>query len=154
MQGRECVWTHPELGIILSVYVGEFQMARPQSNFKDGWDLIRKSGIALDPPTPRDHYLGRGQKTNEVTDADFGRRTQTIRLMLPKHSTNDFKTAKDVRGTRWDMRGFTDWRSDRYLDVAAEPPANSRPWPRSPSRPMATPAAGHITSPCGPGARH
>ena len=44
----ECCWYHPELNLILMVYVDDFKMAGPSDNIKKGWQLIEKH-IKLDP---------------------------------------------------------------------------------------------------------
>ena len=88
MQGWECVWTHPELGLTLSVYVDDFKLAGPVQNIDRGWDLIRKGGIKLDPPTKLDNYLRCSQAPCDVTDDEFEKRMASIRTALAKQCAN------------------------------------------------------------------
>eukprot|EP00959_Pyramimonas_sp_CCMP1952_P039569 827772-Pyramimonas_sp.AAC.1 len=69
----------------LAVYVDDFKLAEPATNLHAGWDLIRKSGIGLDPPTPYSQYLGCGQQARDVPQNVFDKRMSTIRPMLPTH---------------------------------------------------------------------
>ena len=94
-------------------------MAGPRDNLKPGRDLIRKSGIELDPPTHYDHYLGCGQYTHTVPQAVLDKRMATMRPMLPKRDTNDCTSATNVREHRHDMLGVTDRRIDRYLECVS-----------------------------------
>eukprot|EP00959_Pyramimonas_sp_CCMP1952_P440504 9222845-Pyramimonas_sp.AAC.1 len=72
--GWEYVWGHNRLGLTLSVYVGDIKLAGPATNLHAGWDLIRKSGTDLDPPTPYSQYLGCGQQAYDVPQNIFDKR--------------------------------------------------------------------------------
>ena len=94
-------------------------MAGPKGNLKAGWDLIRKGGIEIDPPTPRDHCLRYGQTSSEIPGKVFDERTGDIRPMLPRPNTEGYKKAKDARRVRWGMLGFTDQCIERCLECVA-----------------------------------
>eukprot|EP00959_Pyramimonas_sp_CCMP1952_P473574 9501962-Pyramimonas_sp.AAC.1 len=71
-------------------------MAGPTTNLTLGCDWIRRSGIDIDPPTPRDRYLGRGQDTWKAPHSVFAKRTATIRPMLPEHDTEQYTSAANI----------------------------------------------------------
>ena len=48
---------HPQLKILLIVYVDDFKPSGPKCNLEKAWKLIQK-GIILEPPTPLGLYLG------------------------------------------------------------------------------------------------
>ena len=54
----ESCFLHPELKLVLSVYVDDFKLAGPVGNMAEGWKRIR-SVIKMDDPTPLGKYLGR-----------------------------------------------------------------------------------------------
>ena len=87
------MWKHEQLGLILSVYVDDFKMAGPLGNLDQGWALIRKSGIELDPPTAYSQYLGCGQQSWDVPQSVFDKRMASIRAMLPEHDKKQYKSA-------------------------------------------------------------
>ena len=60
VDGWECLYWHPTLHLLLSVYVDDFKMAGKSSTLAQGWQLIQKH-IRLDPPIPFSDYLGCGQ---------------------------------------------------------------------------------------------
>eukprot|EP00959_Pyramimonas_sp_CCMP1952_P436962 9148936-Pyramimonas_sp.AAC.1 len=62
------------------------EVAGPATNLHAGWDLIRKSGIDLDPLIPYSQYFGCGQQARDVPQNVFDERMSTIRPMLPSHS--------------------------------------------------------------------
>ena len=51
------VFFHPELKLLLAVYVDDFKMAGPKDNMAKGWELIA-SKIDMDTPSPLGRYLG------------------------------------------------------------------------------------------------
>ena len=53
---RSCYW-HPELKLVLTVYVDDFKMSGPTNNLVKGWEKIRKR-IKLDKVKPSGRYLG------------------------------------------------------------------------------------------------
>eukprot|EP00959_Pyramimonas_sp_CCMP1952_P184351 3854992-Pyramimonas_sp.AAC.1 len=65
---------------------GRLQTCRASTILDAGWDLIRKSGIDLDPPTPYSQYLGCGQQAYDVPQNVTDKRMSTIRPVLPIHS--------------------------------------------------------------------
>ena len=88
IRGWECVWKHDGLGLFISVFVDDFKMAGPSDKMKQGWDLIRQSGIEIDPPEPFNQYLGCGQDTWTVPDDVFEKRMSSLRPMLKKYNGN------------------------------------------------------------------
>ena len=53
---RSCFW-HPQLKLMLVVYVDDFKLAGPKGNLTQGWKLIRQ-GVRTEEPTPAGKYLG------------------------------------------------------------------------------------------------
>ena len=51
------VFFHPQLRLLLAVYVDDFKMAGPKANMQKGWELI-SSKIDMDSPSPIGRYLG------------------------------------------------------------------------------------------------
>ena len=49
LQDWECLYFHPGLNLILTVYVDDFKMAGPRCNLQQGWDLIGKE-LEIDKP--------------------------------------------------------------------------------------------------------
>ena len=50
------IFYHPDLELLLVIYVDDFKMAGPQGNLKKGWANI-SSVIDMDPPRPSDGTL-------------------------------------------------------------------------------------------------
>ena len=73
----DCCFMHPELQLVLSVYVDDFKLSGPANNLKKGWDLIRKH-LALDPPTPMEKYLGCGHVDIQPNEEIFRDRLEQI----------------------------------------------------------------------------
>ena len=48
---------HPTKKLLLVVYVGDFKLAGPKQNIKEGWDLI-SSVIDMDSPKANGRYFG------------------------------------------------------------------------------------------------
>ena len=44
------VYTHPELQLVLVVYVDDFKLAGPKNNLKKGWELLREK-LIIEPKT-------------------------------------------------------------------------------------------------------
>ena len=57
---------HPQLRLLLSIYVDDFKMAGPKENMAKGWALLREEIDMEDPATPT-LYLGCEQSTQEIT---------------------------------------------------------------------------------------
>ena len=57
---------HPQLRLLLSIYVDDFKMAGPKENMAKGWALLREEIDMEDPATPT-LYLGCDQSTQEIT---------------------------------------------------------------------------------------
>ena len=55
-----CVYAHPELQLVLVVYVDDFKMASPKNNLKKGWELLCEK-LIIEPETGLDLYLGFNQ---------------------------------------------------------------------------------------------
>ena len=56
-EGWPSVFFHPELKLLLVVYVDDFKMSGPKENMPKGWDLIA-SKIDMDKPGEVNRYLG------------------------------------------------------------------------------------------------
>ena len=52
-----CYW-HADKQLFLVIYVDDFKLAGPMGNLEEGWQLLRSTGLKLDPPTPLGLYLG------------------------------------------------------------------------------------------------
>ena len=50
-------YIHEKLGLLLVVYVDDFNFAGPKANLAKGWKLIRDK-LILDDPTPLGRFLG------------------------------------------------------------------------------------------------
>ena len=57
---------HPELRLLLSIYVDDFKMAGPKENLAKGWALLREEIDMEDPATPT-LYLRCEQATHDIT---------------------------------------------------------------------------------------
>ena len=53
----QSIFYHPELDLLLVIYVDDFKMAGPTNNLAKGWKLI-ESVIDMDPPEPFGRYFG------------------------------------------------------------------------------------------------
>jgi hypothetical protein len=51
------VYWHPELKVLLIVYVDDFKMSGPESSVAKGWEGLRK-GLVIEDPTPAGKFLG------------------------------------------------------------------------------------------------
>ena len=50
--GWECLYFHPELQVVLSVYVHDFKLAGKTDSLPKAWQLMRDKCLKLDPPEP------------------------------------------------------------------------------------------------------
>ena len=68
-RGWECLFSHAQKGLLMSVYVDDFKMVGKQENLADMWKLLRID-LELEPETVLSHnvYLGCSQR-----DAYFGK---------------------------------------------------------------------------------
>ncbi len=57
---------HPELRLLLSIYVDDFKIAGPKENLAKGWALLRQ-GIDMEDPATPTLYLRCEQSTHEIT---------------------------------------------------------------------------------------
>ena len=51
------LYFHPELKLMLSMYVDDFKLAGPEDNPPTGWNMLKKV-IEMDTPGPAGLYLG------------------------------------------------------------------------------------------------
>ena len=65
---KSCYW-HPELKLLLSVYVDDFKLAGPVTSIPKGWELITK-GLRIGPSGPIGLYLGCVHKLKDSRTAD------------------------------------------------------------------------------------
>ena len=56
-EGWPSVFFHPELKLLLVVYVDDFKMSGPKESMSKGWELVG-SRIDMDVPTDIGRYLG------------------------------------------------------------------------------------------------
>eukprot|EP00959_Pyramimonas_sp_CCMP1952_P343041 7186139-Pyramimonas_sp.AAC.1 len=70
-------------------------MAGPKANIKVGRDLMRRSGVEIDPPVPCDRYLGRGQDARQMPQSVFAKRMATTRPMPPEHGSKQHASASN-----------------------------------------------------------
>ena len=63
VQGWECLYTHREKGLFMSVYVDDFKMVGRKENLADMWKALR-GDLDLEPETELSHnvYLGCNQR--------------------------------------------------------------------------------------------
>ena len=60
------MYWHPELKLLMSIYVDDFKMGEPKENLAKGWALLRGEIEMEDPATPT-LYLGCEQSTHNIT---------------------------------------------------------------------------------------
>ena len=97
------VYTHPELQLVLVVYVDDFKMAGPKNNLKKGWEWLREN-LIIEPETGLDLYLGCNQSKGTVV----GHKVTTVTC---------------------DMEQFLRSCVDRYLEVAGNVELKKVPTP-------------------------
>ena len=103
------------------VYVDDFKLVGLQTNLEKGWCLLRKAGLHLDPPTPLGDHLGCGQQPHKVSAKEAQNRlSKHIHPLLERAEATTASTefGKEVRATRYDMRGFFEQCVDVYCDLA------------------------------------
>ena len=127
ISGWECLFFHRRLKLILSVYVDDLKLVGKHESVKEGWGLITKSGLVLDPPTPLGDYLGCGQFLVNVPPAEAQRRLEHISQLLdgiddPQH----VKTGKQVKAIRCNMFGFFRQCVQAYCDLVTIKPETLR----------------------------
>ena len=104
LPGWECLFSHRELKLILSVYVDDFKLVGRTENMETGWDLITGSGLFLDPPVSLRDYLGCGQFPVHVPAAEAQRRLDHVRPLLKDvPGQKDVKAGRSVKAIRYDM---------------------------------------------------
>ena len=119
MKGWECLFTHPELKLILSVYVDDFKLVGKSQNLEKGWKLITGSGLVLDPPTPLGDYLGCGQFPIHIPPEEARRRLENVHpLMQDIEGFSEVKTGMPVRAIRYNMFGFFRQCVEVYCELA------------------------------------
>ena len=60
------MYWHPQLKLLLSIYVDDFKMSGPKENLAKGWALLREEIEMEDPASPT-IYLGCEQSTHDIT---------------------------------------------------------------------------------------
>ncbi len=60
------MYWHPQLKLLLSIYVDDYKMAGPKEDLANGWALLREEVDMDDPATPT-IYLGCEQSTHDIT---------------------------------------------------------------------------------------
>ena len=100
------VYTHPELQLVLVVYVDDFKMAGPKNNLKEGWELLCEK-LIIEPETGLDLYLGCNQSKGTVVLGN-GHKVTTV---------------------TYDMEQFLRSCVDRYLEVAGNVELKKVPTP-------------------------
>ena len=78
-----CFW-HPELRLLLVIYVDDFKLAGPSENLAAGWNLIRQ-GLDMDPPDKLGLFLGCKHEESSRVLPDTG---VTVRVM--EYNMEDF----------------------------------------------------------------
>ena len=121
LQGWECLFVHRKLRLILSVYVDDFKLVGRRENLATGWDLMRKSGLVLDPPTPLGDYLGCGQSPTVFSPESAQTRLEAVKPLL-EETIAEVKAssgpAQSVRAIRYNMYGFFQQCVDLYCELA------------------------------------
>ena len=100
------VYTHPELQLVLVVYVHDLKMAGPKKNLKKGWELLREK-LIIEPETGLDLYLGCNQSKGTVVLGN-GHKVTTV---------------------TYDTEQFLRSCVDRYLEVAGNVELKKVPTP-------------------------
>ena len=114
---------HPELKLLLIVYVDDFKLAGPEHNIKKGWSLLKK-GLEIEP-----------EKTIDEKGAVYlGCRLKRSKLKLP--------SGKMATSMTYDMEEFLDSCVAKYVELAG---------PGTKVKPYATPffQEDHKESPAG-----
>ena len=108
--GWECVFVHDDLQLILSVYVDDFKLVGVSENLAEGWQLMRDTGLKLDPPEPLGDYLGCGQFPVQVSASEAQRRLEHVHPLQEESllwlSNADAQKGKPLKALRYDMFGF------------------------------------------------
>ena len=101
------MFSHKQLKLIVSVYVGDFKLVGKTETLKAGWTLITCSGSVFGPPTPLGDYLGYGQFPGHVRPSEAQRRLDHVRPLLGDvYAQNEVIIWTPVRAIRYNMFGF------------------------------------------------
>ncbi len=87
---------HPELRLLLTIYVDDFKMAGPKGNMVAGWALLREV-IDMGDPAPTALYLGCEQSQQAVTMPSVAQ-VQVV--------TYDNTQGRKVLGTKFCYHGY------------------------------------------------
>ena len=108
-EGWPFVFFHPELKLLLVVYVDDFKMAGPIESMSKGWQLIA-SKIDMDTPGKVNRYLGcdHVQETNVLLSTDDHPLSYLFDKSLPDPAA---KTAAAGTGHKISGKSSQDWES-------------------------------------------
>ena len=96
---------HPELKLVLIVYVDDFKMAGPSANLAKGWASLRGE-IKMGDPEPFGRYLGCDHQLLDASDL------QKLSKAI------EFPVSKDARGMAYDMGGCLALAVARFQQLA------------------------------------
>ena len=100
------IWTsifhHPELDLLLVVYVDDFKLAEPAGSLDKGWELIGKV-VEIDAPEPFGRYFGCHHIEKNKSDC-LKRNTLLITCLRVLRNTRVFALKEGLRTTGSMMR--------------------------------------------------
>ena len=84
VEGWECLFTHEEKKMFLSIYVDDFKLAGPKGKLAGVWKDLEAGGLGLDPPTPlhENVYLGCGQFEFTPTEEEIAAKSALYRSLV------------------------------------------------------------------------
>jgi hypothetical protein len=124
IESWKSVFWHPELKLLLVVYVDDFKMGGPKENLRKGWDLIA-SKIKLELPGPLRRYLGCDHVISRFKhDGLFDPRLGWMNKDKPKKEPPVIcepgtypKPVEEIVMMKFDVKNFMQQCVDRYLEL-------------------------------------
>jgi hypothetical protein len=106
-----CFW-HPELKLLLVVYVDDLKLSGPADSLAKGWSLIR-SGIRTEEPTKLVFYLGCLHEQSERTLPGSGERVRVIEYNVEDFLRSCVDRYRELIGFQYFRHAATPFLTER-----------------------------------------
>jgi len=119
----QSVMWHPELKLLLVVYVDDFKLAGPTKSLPQDWSLL-KQGLIIDDPRPVDKYLGCNHILHTIAaPSPFNVHTMQAEGGTSKDATSaktNSSSRKTIKMMQYDQSSFLKTCVEKYLELSGK----------------------------------
>ena len=117
----ECLFVHRQIGLLLSVYVGDIKLAGKKQNLDPMWKVLNKEVDLGEPTSSLDRvYLGCTQRQCEVSQDIVDNYRTMFESGVSAGATEKLPCSENLRISSWsyDMEGHAKECVERYCELA------------------------------------